>query len=421
MTTTRRYRPVLPFLLSLFLLSCSRDFAPMIPEFGPEESMITNAKPLSEEQGNLLEGIYEITTPDSRFGNLLVLKWHHGTPSLFGKENGAFFIMEGGEVDGQIIFEGYWRYSSSLETGRTRFILTEGNGAGDILIRGERPAGLQLNGEVSEDDDDPLTEALTLRYRQPLPADTATTFRVIGHRGGGRNSDFHPYSENSLEMIRFSERLGCNAVEIDVQLTSDGIPILYHDENFNSRLVQGEHLVGAVTNYSYAQISRFARLVNGEKIPTLQEALETIRKETTLELVWLDVKTPETIGAILPIVENETAAAAGRTPPLEIIVGLPQEPVFNAFLQIPEEERPPAICELDPDFVRRVGAIIWAPRWTEGLQTPELQQMHAEGRRAFAWTIDQEFAIRDFIEGGYDGILSNRPSLVAWHYYTGRP
>jgi glycerophosphoryl diester phosphodiesterase len=79
----------------------------------------------------------------------------------------------------------------------------------------------------------------------------------------------------------------------------------------------------------------------------------------------------------------------------------------------------PVLCELALDDVRRTGAEIWAPRWTLGTQNDAVAQMHAEGRKAFVWTLDVQAYIQQFIrEGDFDGILTNYPSLVAYYYYA---
>ena len=417
-----RYRGIYTLLgillIGIAINSCSREFSPIIPEFSSNESLITDAIELAPEQSNLLEGIYLVNEPGSRFGEKVVLKFHEGELSIFGKENAAFFLLEGGNVNGDIIFEGYWRYATSLETGRARFVLRSEDGGGEILQENSRPSELILEGQVS-DENGPLNETVTLRFQGALSADSLAPFMIIGHRGGGRNSDFHPHSENSLDMIRFSERLGCNAVEIDVQLSSDGVPLLFHDDAFNSRLVEGEYMVGAVSNYTFDQIHRFARLIHGEQIPTLEEALNTIINQTSLQLVWLDIKTPEAIRAVIPLVKDALQNAEGRTPELRIVLGLPLAPIYQAYLELPEEDRLPALCELTPEQTREIDAVIWAPRWTLGLQNAEVAAMHSEGRHVFTWTVDLDFAIREFLyDGDYDGMISNYPTLVAWYHYT---
>ena len=68
--------------------------------------------------------------------------------------------------------------------------------------------------------------------------------------------------------------------------------------------------------------------------------------------------------------------------------------------------------------MRQADSDIWAPRWTMGLQTSEVQQMHSEGRLVFTWTLDETSYIEEFInQGEFDGILTNYPTIVSYYHY----
>lgn len=92
---------------------------------------------------------------------------------------------------------------------------------------------------------------------------------VLSHRGG-----FNTTPENSLSAIQNSTDIGVDIVEIDVQLTSDDILVVMHDETIN-RTTNGS---GSVASYTLEELRQFKLLMpNGsmsdEGIPTLKEAL----------------------------------------------------------------------------------------------------------------------------------------------------
>ena len=65
-----------------------------------------------------------------------------------------------------------------------------------------------------------------------------------------------------------------------------------------------------------------------------------------------------------------------------------------------------------------MNARVWAPRWTEGTQTAQVAEMHAEGRKAFVWTLDEANYIEEFVDTGqFDAILTNYPTIVSYYHY----
>ena len=55
--------------------------------------------------------------------------------------------------------------------------------------------------------------------------------KVLAHRGGAEESN-----ENTLESFDYSQSLGCEFIETDVQVSSDGIPYIFHDEDLKRLL-----------------------------------------------------------------------------------------------------------------------------------------------------------------------------------------
>ena len=61
--------------------------------------------------------------------------------------------------------------------------------------------------------------------------------RVIGHRGIAARAP-----ENTLAGFRRAAELGVAWVELDVQLTSDGVPVVFHDDGLE-RTTDGQGLL----------------------------------------------------------------------------------------------------------------------------------------------------------------------------------
>lgn len=372
-----------------------------------------------------MEGVYDIAGNDI-FGSLAALKWSYVVKNndttfhisgFLGKDI-AYFICEGKQLNGSILLNGYWRRMVSTETGIIRFTIAPANGATVLLSPSPvLPAGIILDGVFGNGQEEPKNN-ITLSYNRPLYRGAAP-FNILAHRAGGRNSDLLPVSENSVDMILKTAEFGSTGIEIDVRFTKDGIPILYHDNDINLRLTQKSGLVGPIENYTYAQLNAFVRLIKGERIPTLRQALSAALYQTPLTFIWLDTKYIGSLERVqaLQFEFMELAAAMGR--PLQIVIGLPGEEQLNKFLELPDYTITPSLCELSIEDVQRTNALVWAPRFTEGTQNDKVAAIHALGKKAFVWTLDVPEFIEQFIrDGNFDGILSNFPSCVAYNYYV---
>jgi len=96
---------------------------------------------------------------------------------------------------------------------------------------------------------------------------------VIGHRGAAGSAP-----ENTIAGIEAAARLGVAWVEFDVKLTRDNQTVLFHDDRLQ-RTTDGR---GAFAANDFASLRRldagswFAPAFGGERVPTLDEALEAL-------------------------------------------------------------------------------------------------------------------------------------------------
>jgi len=96
---------------------------------------------------------------------------------------------------------------------------------------------------------------------------------IIGHRGAAARAP-----ENTLAGLRTAKRLGVRWVEVDVQLTRDGCPVLFHDARLE-RTTDGHGLIGDLSLAEIAAFDagmRFSEEYRGEKVPRLEEAVALI-------------------------------------------------------------------------------------------------------------------------------------------------
>ncbi|MBE0558810.1 MAG: glycerophosphodiester phosphodiesterase [Proteobacteria bacterium] len=311
-------------------------------------------------------------------------------------------------------------------TGLAQFVISKESGGRQLMGDPSASTDLILEGTVSDGDGRP-TDPVVFRFERPIrPEVLSQKFSILAHRGGGRTSDFVPHSENTVELVRIAGWFGANGVEIDVRLTNDGVPVLYHDNTLNPRLVQKIPMIGRMEDYSFAQLRSFVRLINGEQIPTLDEVLKTVVYETNLKFVWLDSKTEDQdlVERMVPLLEQYTAEAAnlagqGLRDSLDIMVGVPSDNIYDELLRYPNYTSVPSIAEKDLDKALTLDSRVWAPLWSSGINEGDIAVAHSEGRRVITWTLDEPEFVRLYINSGlYDGILTNYPSIVAYYHYV---
>jgi glycerophosphoryl diester phosphodiesterase len=389
------------------------------PEYS-DGSILTGTLEIPEQIKKNIEGIYKISDGSNEFGTEVAFKWHGETLAVYGSKLGSYFILSGGVKDTSFFFEGTWRHMQNLDVGLLRLQIDVSDGSLNLWNNTVTPESVKLNGSFGEDSS-PNTKLLKLTYDRPLSNDSlSNNFLIVSHRGGVRNADYIGVSENSVEMIAKAEELGANGIEIDIKLSKDNIPFLYHDPDINLRLVQEAPIWGPIEDFTFPQIRTFLTLVYGERIPTLLEALNFVLTKTNLRYVWLDMKSEKNAMPIVIPIQQEIMRRAkemGRN--LVITVGLPNADKQKIFMEYPGYENIESINEMEIADVRTTNSYAWGPRWTLGSQTDAVNQMHAEGRIAITWTVDQiEFITKFINESEFDGFVTNYPTIVAYYNYA---
>ena len=98
--------------------------------------------------------------------------------------------------------------------------------------------------------------------------------KIFAHRGA---SGYAP--ENTLEAFALAITQGADGIELDVQLTKDGIPVVIHDETID-RVTEKK---GWVKDYTLKELKELTVLKNkfpeysAAKIPTLEEVLDAVK------------------------------------------------------------------------------------------------------------------------------------------------
>lgn len=214
------------------------------------------------------------------------------------------------------------------------------------------------------------------------------TLTAIGHRG-----DPYRVRENTLPSIRSAFARGADAVEVDVRLTRDGVPVLLHDESLR-RLWNHDVRLDEI---SAAQLKE----MTAGAVPTLRDALMTAGAGRLM--LDLPGATPEAVRAVVGLVaecgaRERTFYCAGPGSMLALRAADPGAEIALTWTTL----SPP----------RRVLIDAVAPRWLNyrfGLVSRELvDALHRDGLLVSAWTADTRRTMKGLIAAGVDAITTNR-------------
>jgi glycerophosphoryl diester phosphodiesterase len=221
-----------------------------------------------------------------------------------------------------------------------------------------------------------------------------------GHRG---NPAENP--ENTMRSFRSAIAAGCDLIECDVHLSSDGRLVVIHDHTLD-RTTNGS---GLVRDFTAAELRKLDA-GDGEKIPLLQEVVEL-----AIGKVGLVIETKQ-VPPLYPGLEEKLInmlRQLGAVPECAVISFNHQaihelrkvEPGLQ--LGILEGSRP-----LHPGrMLRESGADVYSPHW--GAADPEVvKEVHAAGGAVAVWPVDDEAAIAWCRLTKPDSIFTNRPKEV---------
>ena len=228
----------------------------------------------------------------------------------------------------------------------------------------------------------------------------------MAHRGGSLLTA-NLGIENTIRAFENAVRLGFRYIETDVQVTSDGVPVIFHDDTVSR--VTGES--GQISSLPYSRLKHL-RVGGREPIPTLDEVLEHfphVRFNIDMKVDRATELLADTIGR--HNAQDRVCVGSFRRTRLRRFRRLRPE-VATAF-------SPLAVAALRLGFRPRNGAVFQVPLrysfwgFPVTLVTPRrVAAIHDYGRKVHVWTVDDPRVMHELIDWGVDGIITDRPDLL---------
>ncbi|MFJ5534418.1 glycerophosphodiester phosphodiesterase [Streptomyces sp. NPDC093261] len=224
------------------------------------------------------------------------------------------------------------------------------------------------------------------------------TVTAVAHRG-----DPYRHRENTIGSLRSALRRGADAVEIDVRLTRDGVPVLLHDATLK-RLWERDRPLAAL---SAAEVQG----LTAGGVPTLAEALAA----TDGSRVMIDLPGAPSARAVRRIVDVVRECGAGER--VYYCAGA------QTMLAVRAADSAAEIALTWTTLAPPRPAVLDAvrPRWLNyrfSLVSAELAaRVHRGGHLLSVWTPDTRRSMRRLLGLGVDSITTNR--LDALHAVRG--
>ena len=245
----------------------------------------------------------------------------------------------------------------------------------------------------------------------------------IAHRGGALESP-----ENTLHAFERALQAGSDVLEIDIQRSADGVLFVFHDETLD-RTTNGSgaaaekkwnelQTLDAAFDWNPARLSEPPLRGAGIRIPSLEEVFRKF--PGTPMIVEIKPDDPETVAALGLLLDAYDRWDA-------TIVASFHHGVIKQF----RKEFPRALTSAGRGEVKRfyllqkagLAGLVKTP--AHSFQLPErfgpfnllsrrmLRALRKRGINVHVWTVNEESEMRRIINLGVQGILTDRPSVLA--------
>lgn len=244
--------------------------------------------------------------------------------------------------------------------------------------------------------------------------------KIVAHRGGGSLAP-----ENTLAAVRCGLHYGFHAVEFDVMLSKDGIPVLMHDENLG-RTVSG---TGCVADFTAQQLAAmdagawFGPQFAGEPVATFEQVVDYCMANR----IWMNVEIKpvpgyaKQTGHVVAEVARRLCATeiASRVPgvdedSLPLLSSFSFEALLAAQAAAPEIPRGYLVDVIPPDWHERLEILGAVALHTNhhNLSPEQAQAVKRAGFGLFCYTVNEPARAKEILSWGVDGFCTDRIDTI---------
>ena len=242
-----------------------------------------------------------------------------------------------------------------------------------------------------------------------LPASLWPYPKIIAHRGGGTLAP-----ENTIAGLRCGLAHGFHAVEFDVMLAADGVPVLMHDPQCG-RTVAGSGAVARLTSLQLAQCDAgawFAPPYRGEPVPTLAQAVDFCRANK----IWMNIEIKpapgagHATGAAVALLLRDILADHGDQTLAPLLSSFSIEALMAARTIAPAIARGWLCRHVPAGWQQQMQALGARSLHVHHLQLTRAQvtTIHDAGYGVFCYTVNAPARARELLAWGVDAFCTDR-------------
>lgn len=250
-----------------------------------------------------------------------------------------------------------------------------------------------------------------------LAAPMLHAVEIIGHRGASYDAP-----ENTVASAKLGYQQKADGVELDVYLAKDNsLPVIHDATTKRTTGVDGKIKEMTLEEFKKLDAGTFKdKKFAGEKIPTLDEMLDTVPKGKKLVIEIKD----KDLAIVPPIIESLKRTKKTSQDALFISFNYPvlaatkkalpdYIALYLASYKLDKETGKPK-PDLDEliDQSKKAGfeGINLEQKWP--IDAAFAKKVHAAGLKLYVWTVDDAVLAQKLVDAGVDGITTNRPGWM---------
>lgn len=230
----------------------------------------------------------------------------------------------------------------------------------------------------------------------------------FAHRGA---SGYYP--ENTMIAFQKAIEMGCDAIETDIHITSDGVLVLIHDDSVD-RTTNGK---GLVKDFTFEELRKldagswYDKEYKSEKIPSVEELLKLAKDKNIIinfELKTNQLGNPEVEKKIIDLIKknkmHDQVILSSFNHYSMVVCRLIDENIKTALLYEFDLFQPSRYCEF-------LGANALHPNFRL-VNKAFVDEAHAYGVAVNPYTVNSEMDMENMLKLNVDGIITNYPDKL---------